>query len=56
MDAGAPSRTAEYMALFRALETAAPERERLFSDELAARFPRARLRAVAAAALSGSGR
>jgi methyltransferase (TIGR00027 family) len=50
MDPGAPSRTAEYMALFRALESArAPER-RLFEDRSAELFLRPRLRAVARAA------
>ena len=49
MEAGTPSRTAEYMALFRALESARPTRSRLFEDRDAARFlrpPRARSRAL----------
>lgn len=50
---GQPSRTAEYMALFRALETARPPEKRLFADPDAARFLRPRLRAVAAAARVG---
>lgn len=50
MEADAPSRTAEYMALFRALESAAPARERLFEDPLAERFLGGRLRAAARAA------
>jgi O-methyltransferase involved in polyketide biosynthesis len=36
MQPGQKSRTAEYMALFRALETA--KRERLFADPLASAF------------------
>ncbi|HLH13704.1 MAG TPA: class I SAM-dependent methyltransferase, partial [Solirubrobacteraceae bacterium] len=50
MDAGAPSRTAEYMALFRALESARPRGRRLFEDRAASHFLRPRLRAVATAA------
>ncbi len=50
MDAGAPSRTAEYMALFRALESQRPPGRRLVEDRAAARFLGARLRAVAYAA------
>jgi len=50
MKTGAPSRTAEYMALFRALESARPADERLFYDRAAASFLRPRLRAVAFAA------
>lgn len=38
-----PSRTAEYVALFRAVETARPEGERLFSDPHAASFLDGRL-------------
>jgi len=50
MNAAAPSRTAEYMALFRALESArAPER-RLFEDRDAASFLTPRLHAVVLAA------
>ncbi len=50
MKAGTPSRTAEYMALFRALESARPAGERLFEDRAAASFLRPTLRAVAFAA------
>ncbi len=50
MDAGAPSRTAEYMALFRGLDSARPARRRLIEDRAAARFLRRRLRLVVAAA------
>jgi methyltransferase (TIGR00027 family) len=50
MKTGAPSRTAEYMALFRALESTQPASERLFEDRAAASFLRPRLRAVALAA------
>jgi methyltransferase (TIGR00027 family) len=46
----AASRTAELMALFRALETLQPPAERLFEDRLAARCLRPPLRAVLAAA------
>jgi methyltransferase (TIGR00027 family) len=46
----AASRTAEYMALFRALESARPERERLFDDPLAREFLLGRLRHVPALA------
>jgi methyltransferase (TIGR00027 family) len=42
-----PSRTAEYMALFRALESARPPERRLFVDPLAPAFLRPRLRLVA---------
>jgi methyltransferase (TIGR00027 family) len=56
MKTGAPSRTAEYMALFRALESARPERERLFEDRAAASFLRPSLRAVALAARFGPAR
>jgi methyltransferase (TIGR00027 family) len=45
-----PSRTAEYMALFRALESAQPADRRLFEDPNAARFLRPALRLVAIAA------
>src|ERR687896_238766 len=38
------SRTAEFMALFRALESARPEGERLFDDPLATDFLSRRLR------------
>jgi methyltransferase (TIGR00027 family) len=50
MDPGAPSRTAEYMALFRALESGRASGRRLFEDRSASRFLRPRLRAVARAA------
>jgi methyltransferase (TIGR00027 family) len=50
MDAFAPSRTAEYMALFRALESARPAEVRLFEDRCASRFLTARLRSVVRAA------
>jgi methyltransferase (TIGR00027 family) len=43
-----PSRTAEYMALFRAIETAGPPDHRLFEDPHAAALLRGSLRAVAA--------
>lgn len=46
----AASRTAEFMALFRALETLRPAGERLFADPYAARFLSPPLRAVVAAA------
>jgi methyltransferase (TIGR00027 family) len=42
-----PSRTAEYMALFRAVETAGPARTRLFQDPYAAAFLTGRLKALA---------
>lgn len=48
---GSPiSRTAEYMALFRALETARPRRRRLCEDRWAHRFLKRSLRAVACSA------
>jgi methyltransferase (TIGR00027 family) len=50
MREGQRSRTAEYMALFRALETARPPERRLFADPLAASFLTAPLAQVAAAA------
>ncbi len=50
MNAGQPSRTAEYMALFRAVESAGPPDRRLFEDRAAASFLRPTLRAVALAA------
>jgi methyltransferase (TIGR00027 family) len=43
-----PSRTAEYMALFRAVETAERADRRLFDDPLAAAFLTGRLKALAA--------
>ena len=50
MAGGQSSRTAEYMALFRALESAKPPASRLFSDPLAQAFLGLGLHAVAAAA------
>ncbi len=51
-----PSRTARFVALFRALETRLPEDERLFADPFAADFLDARLgAALAAARLPGTG-
>ncbi|MGO9759754.1 MAG: class I SAM-dependent methyltransferase [Solirubrobacteraceae bacterium] len=50
MRSEAPSRTAEYMALFRALESAQPRGRRLFEDPAAVSFLRAPLRAAALAA------
>lgn len=50
MKTGTPSRTAEYMALFRALESARPAGKRLFEDRAAVRFLGPRLRGVAYAA------
>jgi O-methyltransferase involved in polyketide biosynthesis len=38
MRAGRASRTAEQNALFRALESARPKRERLFDDPFARKF------------------
>ena len=46
MQSSTPSRTAEFMALFRALETIQPARQRLFADPLAIGFLSPRLRAV----------
>jgi methyltransferase (TIGR00027 family) len=40
MKTGKPSTTAEYMALFRAMETARPRATRLFEDQYAQRFLR----------------
>jgi methyltransferase (TIGR00027 family) len=45
-----PSRTAEFMAFFRALETARPASGRLFDDPLAIRFLRPSLRGAALSA------
>ena len=57
MIAGRESRTAEYMAFFRALESRRPAAERLFVDPVADAFLDRPLRAaVAAAALPGVGR
>ena len=50
MRTGSASQTAEYVALFRAIETARPEGERLFSDPLAAAFLTGRLKRGALAA------
>ncbi len=50
MNAVAPSRTAEYMALFRALESTGPAERRLFEDPAAGSFLTPRLRAVVLAA------
>lgn len=47
---GRPSRTAEYMALFRALENSRPADARLFADPFARAFLGARLRLVVALA------
>jgi methyltransferase (TIGR00027 family) len=47
MKPGEPSRTAEYMAFFRACESARPQRERLFNDPFAACFLHPSLRAGA---------
>src|SRR5262245_66065819 len=47
MRAGHASRTAEYNALFRALESSLPERRRLFADPLAHAFLTAPLALVA---------
>ena len=57
MIAGRQSRTAQYMAFFRALESRRPAAERLFVDPVADAFLDRPLRAaVAAAALPGVGR
>lgn len=57
MRPGRESRTAEFVALFRALETVQPASERLFSDPLAVAFLGRRLRAcVALARLPGVGK
>jgi methyltransferase (TIGR00027 family) len=50
MREGERSRTAEYMALFRALETARPVQRRLFTDPLAASFLSSPLSVAARAA------
>jgi len=44
MKSGQPSRTAEYMAFFRAWESARPEGKRLFVDNFARHFIRRSLR------------
>jgi methyltransferase (TIGR00027 family) len=57
MQEGEASRTAQYMALFRAVESARPRDERLFEDPLARAFLRWPLSAVAwLAAVPGLGR
>lgn len=48
MQEGRASRTAEYMALFRALESAGPRQRRRFDDPFARTFLRPRLRLVVA--------
>jgi len=50
LDSGKPSKTAEFMALFRALESAYPRERRLFEDPFARRFLSPALRAAAFAA------
>jgi methyltransferase (TIGR00027 family) len=50
MRSGSPSRTAAYMALFRAIESSKPADERLFEDPLALAFLDRRLRVVGLAA------
>jgi methyltransferase (TIGR00027 family) len=50
MRTGSASQTAEYVALFRAIESARAEGERLFSDPLAAAFLTGRLKGAALAA------
>jgi methyltransferase (TIGR00027 family) len=50
MRGGTPSRTAAYMALFRAIESGRPAGERLFHDPLAPAFLDRRLRTAARAA------
>ena len=50
MQEGKPSRTAEYMALFRALEYSRPFHTRLFTDPFAQAFLSSRLRLVVAVA------
>jgi methyltransferase (TIGR00027 family) len=50
MRAGEPSRTAEYMALFRAVESCQPEGRRLFSDPFAIGFLTPGLRVAASVA------
>jgi len=50
MESGRPSRTAEYVALFRALESLRPAGERQFLDPQATRFLRPTLRLLACAA------
>jgi O-methyltransferase involved in polyketide biosynthesis len=50
---GRESRTAEFVALFRALETVQPASERLFSDPLAVAFLGRRLSTTEALAQHG---
>jgi len=50
-----PSKTAEYVAMFRAVESARPDGERMFSDPYAACFLDGRLRFGARIARSGAG-
>ena len=56
MQEGAPSRTAEYVALFRALESQRRPGRRLFHDPDAVRFLGLRLRAAVLAARARGGR
>ena len=46
LESGKPSKTAEFMALFRALESTYPRERRLFEDPLAVRFLSPALKAV----------
>ena len=46
LDSGKPSKTAQFMALFRALEATYPRERRLFEDPLARRFLSPALKAV----------
>ncbi|MDR2686455.1 MAG: SAM-dependent methyltransferase [Oscillospiraceae bacterium] len=46
LDSGKPSKTAQFMALFRALESTYPRERRLFEDPLARRFLSPALKAV----------
>ena len=46
LEIGKPSKTAEFMALFRALESTYPRERRLFEDPLAVRFLSPALKAV----------
>jgi len=46
MQANTPSKTAQYMALYRAMETRRPKNKRLFTDPYAIRFLDLRLRLV----------
>jgi len=49
LESGKPSKTAQFMALFRALEATYPRERRLFEDPLAARFLSPALKAVVCA-------